>query len=108
MLAPGFRAASRRILQELESTHGTPVGPADAPPPPRDMATPGHSPAMMATPSAPRRTVSIGGRSAHASVFYLKHVVLHWRVEGGIIFTQRVNRPIPCWVFDDKTGDLES
>src|ERR1035437_2953866 len=58
--------------------------------------------------TAPRRTVSIGGRSAHASVFYLKHVVLHWRVEGGIIFTQRVNRPIPCWVFDDKTGDLES
>src|SRR5450759_2444957 len=50
MLSPGLRAASRRIFQELESTHGTPVGPADAPPP-RGMATPGHSPGMMATPA---------------------------------------------------------
>src|ERR1035441_5626334 len=32
----GRRAASRRIFQELVSTHGTPVGPADVPPP-RDM-----------------------------------------------------------------------
>src|SRR6185369_7015931 len=49
MLVPGRRAASRRIFQELESTHRTPVGPADAPPP-RAMATPGHSPGTRATP----------------------------------------------------------
>ena len=50
MSAPGRRAASRRIFQELVSTHGTPVGPADVPPP-RDMATPGHSPWRRATPA---------------------------------------------------------
>src|SRR5258708_40258567 len=50
MLAPGRRAVSRRIFQEFESTHGTPVGPADVPPP-CDMAMPGHSPGRMATPS---------------------------------------------------------
>src|ERR1035437_3524509 len=51
MSAPGRRAASRRILQELLSTHGTPVGPAAAPSPPRDIATPGHSPAIRSTPA---------------------------------------------------------
>src|SRR5260370_277250 len=49
MLALGRRAVSRRIFQELESTHGTPVGPAVGPPP-RDMAMPGPSPGRMATP----------------------------------------------------------
>src|ERR1022692_1317604 len=61
MSAPGRRAASRRIFQELLSTHGTPVGPADAPSPPRDRATPGHSPAIRSTPSggeAPSATPS--------------------------------------------------
>src|ERR1035441_2435077 len=50
MSAPGRRAAWRRILEELVSTHGTPVGPADVPPP-RVMATPGHSPLRRATPA---------------------------------------------------------
>src|ERR1035441_4879133 len=77
ILLPGRRAASRRIFQELESTHGPPVAPADGPPP-RDMATPGHSPGMMATPaggeaisatSRPARLASsmIGARPASLS-----------------------------------------
>src|SRR5512133_3735746 len=50
MLAPGRRAASRRIFQQLVSTQGTPVGPAEVAPP-RAMATPGQSPERIAAPA---------------------------------------------------------
>src|SRR4051812_28998848 len=46
----GCFAAHNWATHPLESTHGTPVGPALAPPP-RDICTPGHSPLEIHAPS---------------------------------------------------------
>src|SRR5689334_14354987 len=46
----GCCAAHSCATQPFESTHAAPVGPALAPPPPRDIRTPGHSPLTIRAP----------------------------------------------------------